>query len=224
MTMINHDRMTDTVLDLIRIDSHSKEEKDVAAYLVRALTDAGCDVRVDDAGEKVGANTGNVIARLPGTKQDAAPLLLSAHMDTVPPGKGVKPVREAGRIRTDGTTVLGGDDKSGLAIILEAIRVLGERSIPRGDIDVVFTICEEIGLLGAKHFDVAGVKSRQGIVLDSNDASLLYTITPRVQLQVQGLNLNNAVFGFFQGSPSHDFAIQREYYGRTIYMGAKYGL
>ena len=56
------------------------------------------------------------------------------------------------------------------------------------------------------------------------DASLLYTLTPRVQLQIQGLNLNNAVFGFFQGTPSHDYAIQREYYGRTIYMGAKYGL
>jgi TonB-dependent receptor len=56
------------------------------------------------------------------------------------------------------------------------------------------------------------------------DASLLYTLTPRVQLQIQGLNLNNAVFGFFQGAPGHDFSIQREYYGRTIYMGAKYGI
>jgi tripeptide aminopeptidase len=194
--MINRDRMTDTVLDLIRIDSHSKEEKDVAAYLRRALADAGCEVRVDDAGEKVGANTGNVIARLRGTNQAAAPLLLSAHMDTVPPGKGVKPVREAGRIRTDGTTVLGGDDKSGLAIILETIRVLGERSIPRGDIDVVFTICEEIGLLGAKHFDVASVKSRQGIVLDSNDASKLYTRAPSAdhfQFTVHGLEAHAGV-------------------------------
>jgi TonB-dependent receptor len=56
------------------------------------------------------------------------------------------------------------------------------------------------------------------------DASLLYTLTPRVQLQLQGLNLNNAVFGFFQGTPDHDYAIQREYYGRTVYLGAKYGL
>jgi TonB-dependent receptor len=56
------------------------------------------------------------------------------------------------------------------------------------------------------------------------DASLLFTVSPRVQLQLQGLNLNNAVFGFFQGTPDHDYAIQREYYGRTIYLGAKYGL
>jgi TonB-dependent receptor len=56
------------------------------------------------------------------------------------------------------------------------------------------------------------------------DASVLYTVTPRMQLQLQGLNLNNAVFGFFQGTPDHDYAIQREYYGRTLYLGAKVGL
>jgi hypothetical protein len=56
------------------------------------------------------------------------------------------------------------------------------------------------------------------------DASLLYDVAPRIQLQLQGLNLNNAVFGFFQGTPGHDYAIQREYYGRTLYLGAKYEL
>jgi tripeptide aminopeptidase len=194
--MINRERMTDTFLDLIRIDSHSKEEKDVAAYVARALAQAGCEVRVDGAGQKVGGNTGNVIARLAGSKPAAAPLLLSAHMDTVPPGKGVKPVREASRIRTDGTTILGGDDKSGLAIVLETIRVLKERSIAHGDIDVVFTICEEIGLLGAKHFDVASIRSRQGVVLDSNDASMLYTRAPssdHFQFIVHGLEAHAGV-------------------------------
>ncbi|HEY2064456.1 MAG TPA: TonB-dependent receptor, partial [Gemmatimonadaceae bacterium] len=56
------------------------------------------------------------------------------------------------------------------------------------------------------------------------DASVLFNVSPRVQLQLQGLNLNNAVFGFFQGTPDHDYAIQREYYGRTLYLGAKYGI
>jgi hypothetical protein len=55
------------------------------------------------------------------------------------------------------------------------------------------------------------------------DASLIYSLNSRTQLQIQGLNLNNAVFGFFNGTPSHDFSIQREYYERTIYMGLKYG-
>lgn len=194
--MINRERMTETVLDLLRIDSHSKEEKDVAAYLVRALADAGCEVRVDDSGEKTGANTGNVIARLPGTSGGIAPLLLSAHMDTVPPGKGVKPLRKASRIRSDGTTVLGGDDKSGLAIILETVRVLGERAMPRGDVEIAFTVCEEIGLLGAKHLDVTSIRSRRCIVLDSNDASMLYTRAPssdHFQFIVHGLEAHAGV-------------------------------
>jgi tripeptide aminopeptidase len=176
--MINRERMTGAMLDLLQIDSHSKEEKQVAAYLVRALGEIGCDVRVDDAGEKVGGDTGNVIARLPATAPDIAPLLLSAHMDTVPPGKGVKPIREPGRIRSDGTTVLGGDDKSGLAVILETLRVVKERGIPHGDLEIAFTICEEIGLLGAKHLDAAALSSRRGFVLDSTDASLLFTRSP----------------------------------------------
>lgn len=176
--MINRERMTATVLDLVRIDSHSKEEKDVAAYVRRALQEAGCEVRTDDAGEKVGGDTGNVIGRLPGSKAGAPPMLLSAHMDTVGPGKGVKPVREEKRIRSDGTTILGGDDKSGLAIILEAVRTLHDASVPHGDVDVVFTICEEIGLLGAKHFDAQSIRSRQGIVLDATDASMLFTRAP----------------------------------------------
>lgn len=176
--MIDAERMTETVLDLVRIDSLSREEKGVAAYLRRALEAAGCEVRVDDAGEKVGGDTGNVIGRLPGTKAGAPPLLLSAHMDTVTPGKGVKPVREADRIRTDGTTILGGDDKSGVAIVLEVIRTLRGSSLQYGDVDVVFSICEEIGLLGAKHFDAASIRSRRAIVLDSTDASKLFTRAP----------------------------------------------
>ena len=176
--MIDPERMTETVLQLVRIDSHSKEEKDVATYVARALREAGCEVRVDDAGTKVGGNTGNVIGRLAGTKPDAPPLLLSAHMDTVTPGKGVRPVRKDGRILTDGTTILGGDDKSGVAIILEVIRSLRGATFPHGDIDVVFSICEEIGLLGAKHFDVSSIRSQRAIVLDSTDASSLFTRAP----------------------------------------------
>ncbi len=188
--MINAERMTATVLDLVRIDSHSKEERGVADYVARALAQAGCEVRTDDAGEKVGGDSGNVIGRLAGTKEGAPPLLLSAHMDTVGPGKGVKPVRERDRIRTDGTTILGGDDKTGLAIILEALRTLRERAIPHGDVEVAFTICEEIGLLGAKHLDVGGLRAKTGIVLDATDGACLFTQAPssdRFTFTVHGL-------------------------------------
>ena len=67
--------------------------------------------------------------------------MMSAHMDTVVPGKGVKPIIEGDRIRTDGSTVLGGDDKSGCSVIIETIRCLQEQSIPHAPIDAVFSIC-----------------------------------------------------------------------------------
>jgi len=176
--MIHRDRMTNTVLDLVRLDSHSRQEKSVAEYLVRALTELGASVYVDDAGPAVRSDTGNVVARLEGTAPGAAPLLLSSHMDVVPPGLSVKPIREGDRIRSDGTTILGGDDKTGLAIILEVARTLVEQALPRPQIEIAFTICEEIGLLGAKHLDVGRLLAREAIVLDSASSAELVTRAP----------------------------------------------
>jgi tripeptide aminopeptidase len=90
----------------------------------------GAQVEIDNAGEAVGGNSGNVIARFPGTISNAQPIMMSAHMDTVVPGEGVKPIVDGDIIRTDGTTVLGGDDKSGCAVIIEVIRCLQEQNIP----------------------------------------------------------------------------------------------
>jgi len=176
--MIQRERMVESLLDLVKIDSQSKEELPVAQRLMSDLQAIGADVRIDDAGSKVGGNSGNVIARFAGTKPDAPPLLLSAHMDTVPPGRGVKPVRMSDRIKTDGTTVLGGDDKSGVAVILEVLRALKENAVPHGDIEVAFSICEEIGLLGAKNLDVAALRAREAIVLDATHASFCFTQAP----------------------------------------------
>lgn len=170
--------MTDTVLDLVRLDSHSKQEKPVADYLTRALRELGATVRVDTAGDAVQGNTGNVIARLEATAPDAPPLLLSSHMDVVPPGISVKPVREDARIRSDGTTILGGDDKTGLSIILEVLRTVAERQLPHGVIEVAFTVCEEMGLLGAKHLDFTGLESKEAIVLDAASSLELVTRAP----------------------------------------------
>lgn len=193
--MIERERMTALAVDLMRIDSESRHEKPLAARLLRELADIGAAPRIDDAGEFASSDVGNVIARLPGTK-DAPPLLLSAHMDTVPPGTRVKPIREANRIKSDGTTVLGGDDKSGLAVILEVLRVLKERDLPRGDVEIAFTICEEIGLLGAKHLDASSLRAKRGIVLDSPHASKLCTHAPaadRFTFAVHGLEAHAGV-------------------------------
>jgi len=162
--MIDRARLVTEFLDLVRIDSLSKREGRIAKRLRESLEALGVVVEEDDAGSKVGGDAGNLLARFPGTAPGAPALLLCAHMDTVVPGENVKPVVSGDVIRTDGTTILGGDDKSGLVAILETLRVLGEDRIAHGPIDVLFTICEEYGLLGAKHFDAGRLRARTGLV------------------------------------------------------------
>src|ERR687893_2087247 len=173
--MINEERIKNLLLELVQIDSVSREEREVAQRIKQYCEELGAEVFIDDAGEKVGGNSGNVIARFKGSIADAEPIMMSAHMDTVVPGEGVKPVVEGDIIRTDGTTVLGGDDKSGIAVIIESIRCLQEQSIPHAPIDAVFSICEEVGLIGAKNVDLSRIRAKYGIVFDSDDPGFLFT-------------------------------------------------
>lgn len=176
--MINETRLRDLLLALCSIDSESREEREVAQHLKGVMEAIGAQVEVDGAGEAVGGNTGNLICRFPATDPAAPPIFLAAHMDTVVPGKGVSPVLEGNIIRSNGKTVLGGDDKSGCAIIAEVCRVMTEQNLPHGGIEAVFTICEEVGLLGAKHLDITRLKSKYGLVLDSDDIGFLFTQAP----------------------------------------------
>ena len=187
---MSKDRVRDEFLELARISSVSKREGNVAKRLTAILEAMGASVQVDDAGDKVGSDTGNLVAHFPGTAPDVAPFLLCGHMDTVPPADHVRPVVDGDVIRTDGTSVLGGDDKSGIVAILEAVRLLRERRIAHGPIDVLFTICEELGLLGAKHFDVGRLRARTGLILDCDGVHELITRAPaanRMQFTVHGL-------------------------------------
>ncbi len=188
--MIEKERMTEHVMDIIRIDSLSKQEKEVALKLEADMTSLGAECYFDDAGEKVNGNVGNLIVRVPGSKKDAAPFLLSAHMDTVGPGEGISPRVEDGIMKSDGTTILGSDDKSGVSVITEVIRTLKEKEIPHGDIEIAFTICEEIGLLGAKNIEISKFSARRGIVLDSSTPSRLVLKCPsadKLEFRVHGL-------------------------------------
>jgi tripeptide aminopeptidase len=188
--LINQDRLKNLLIQLIKIDSLSRKERNVALRLQREMETLGAEVWIDDAGEKVGGDTGNLIAHFRGTALGAPPLLLSAHMDTVVPGEGIVPVLDGDILRTDGRTVLGGDDKSGVAIICEVLRVVRENQIPCSDIDVVFTICEEAGLIGAKCLDVSRLRARTGLVLDSDSVGFLFTKAPaanRIEFRVRGL-------------------------------------
>jgi tripeptide aminopeptidase len=175
--VIQAPRLQRLFLELVQIDSLSRREGRIAERLAREMRELGADVVFDDAAKAVGGEVGNLIAHVPGSV-DAPALLLCAHMDTVEPGTGVKPVVEDDVIRSDGTTVLGGDDKSGVAIVCETVRAAREAKLRHPPIDVVFTICEEVGLLGAKHLDVARLRARRGLVFDSDAVGCAFTRAP----------------------------------------------
>ncbi|MCA1593115.1 MAG: M20/M25/M40 family metallo-hydrolase [Acidobacteria bacterium] len=194
--MINQERIKNLLLELVQIDSISRKERDVAERIKQLCEEMGATVEIDDAGSKVGGNSGNVIARFRGTIPDAEPIMMSAHMDTVVPGEGVKPVVVGDIIRTDGTTVLGGDDKSGVSVIIETICCLQEQNIPHTDIEAVFSICEEVGLLGAKHVDVSRLRAKYGLVFDSDDPGFLFTKGPSAnhfEFKIYGLESHAGV-------------------------------
>ena len=163
--MDDRQNITARFLRYVEIDSESLSEGAMASILAKELADLGLEVEIDGTAPLTGSQTGNIIARLRGS--EGVPLMFSAHMDTVKPGKGIRPRIEDGVVKSDGTTVLGADDKSGIAAILEALKLVKENKIPHGTIEVVFSVCEEIGLRGAKHVDIGGLQARMAFVLDS---------------------------------------------------------
>lgn len=152
--MISRDRLVKSFCELARIDSPSGEEEAIAQHLVARLEALSLKVSRD--------SYGNVIA----TDGREKPFLLSAHMDTVEPGRGVKPRVQGERIVSDGTTILGGDCKAGLAAILEALQSMTEDGTPRVGVEVAFTRKEETGLAGARNLDFSRITAREAIVLD----------------------------------------------------------
>lgn len=165
--MINEKRLIESFMELVRMDSISREERNIADFLIEKLENLGLEVIVDQAGEKVGANSGNIIAKLKGNTKVATPIMFAAHMDTVVPGKNINPLREGEKIISTGETILGADDKAGIAAILEALHLIRENNILYGDIEILFTICEELGLCGAKNLDVSQLKAQIGFILDA---------------------------------------------------------
>lgn len=163
--MIDRERLINTFLELVRIDSLTKQERKMADHLLKTLKDMGLEPYEDDTGSKIGGNAGNVICRVPGIPGKPV-LLLMAHMDTVTPGIGKTPIVEGDLIRSDGTTVLGGDDAAGIAVILETVRSLKEDGTPHGDLYLVFTVAEEGGLFGAQNLDINKIPADFAFIMD----------------------------------------------------------
>lgn len=162
-------RLIEEFFELVKIDSETKHEQIIAPILKGKLEELGFSVIQDDSSERTGHGAGNLIATLKGTKADVDAIYFTTHMDTVVPGKGIQPVlKEDGYIYSDGTTILGADDKAGIAALFEAIRRLKEQTISHGDIQVVITAGEESGLVGAKEMDPALLTAKYGYAIDSD--------------------------------------------------------
>jgi tripeptide aminopeptidase len=186
--MINKERLAETFRFLVEIDSVSKEEGEICLKIQKIVESMGAETFVDHAAAKTGSDTGNLIAKIPGNTY-ALPLLLNAHMDTVEPGRGIHPVFKNGVFTSDGSTILGADCKSSIAIILEVMRVLQEYNLPHGPLEIVFTVCEEIGLLGAKNLDFSLLSSTFGYALDATDINGVVTRAPsanKLEFKVYG--------------------------------------
>lgn len=170
--LVNESRLVEQFMDLVRVDSETKHEEAISIVLKQLFIGQGLTVTEDEAKSKTGHGANNLFFTLEGTRgiNRAVPaIFFTSHMDTVTPGNGIKPQLDSdGYIRSDGTTILGSDDKAGLAVMLEAIKVMKEQGIEHGRVQFVITVGEESGLLGARAVDASKIEAKLGFALDSN--------------------------------------------------------
>jgi tripeptide aminopeptidase len=186
--MINEIRLAETFRRLAETSSPSRQEGRLARDLRARLDAMGAETWVDGSAAATGSDTGNLIARLEGGAAVPA-LVLCAHMDTVGPAERICVRFADGVFASDGTTILGADDKSSIAVLLEALEVLRERRIAHGPLEIVLTTCEEIGLSGAKNLDFSRVTGSFGYALDASDTEGIITRAPssnRFEIRVVG--------------------------------------
>lgn len=175
--MVNRQRIINEFFKQAGIDSPSYKEAEIAAYLEKRFVQLGAEVEFDQTGPKIGSDSGNLIARIPGSKT-GSPFLISLHMDTVTPAENVEPVLNNGIFTSAGETILGSDDKAGIVEAIEAIEVLRENKIPHVPLEIVVTVCEEQGLLGAKQLDFSQLSAKHGVALDTTGVDIVINRAP----------------------------------------------
>ncbi len=158
---VDRKRLLDTFLELVSIDSPTGHEEAIGRELFSRFTELGCSVSQD--------RVGNLVAVLEGDRPDT--ILISTHMDTAGTDVGIKPIIDDGVIRTDGSTILGADDKSGIAGCIELLTLLREEpDVSFPTIEFVISIGEESGLVGSRQLDVSQLNATHGYVFDTAGA------------------------------------------------------
>ncbi len=188
---MNKQRLIETFITLCEIDSPSRHEKLLANYLRSTFQTLGAtSITEDNSGETTGSDCGNLIIRFEGNTPNKKPIFFSCHMDTVEPGRGIRVELKDDIFTSRGDTILGSDDKSGITAIIELIHMLKESNADYGPIELIFTTCEEIGLLGVKNLDPGLIQASYGYALDSTGIDTIITGAPaanRIKIKVHGV-------------------------------------
>ncbi|MCS7054507.1 MAG: M20/M25/M40 family metallo-hydrolase [Ignavibacterium sp.] len=159
---MNPSRLIEIFLQVIRINALSQQEKPLADFIYSFLYDLGYNVRIDDSLKYTNSNTGNVICVV----GSGGEFVMTAHMDTARPTENVNPILKEDRITSSGDTVLGVDNREGVAVLLYTLEKIAKEKIPVKDFTVAFTTCEETTLLGSKYLELNG-NIKKGFVFDS---------------------------------------------------------
>lgn len=198
--MVQQQRLVQHFIQLVQIDSETKYERAICDTLKQQFSALGLEVIEDDTTAITGHGAGNLIVTWAATEdcKSAKRLLFTSHMDTVTPGKGIKPqVHEDGLITSDGTTILGSDDKAGLAALFEAIRIIQEGNESHGQIQFIITVGEESGLNGSRAMDRNALQADYGFALDSNgEVGAIAVAAPaqaKIQMEIQGKSAHAGV-------------------------------
>lgn len=190
---MNTQRLVDRFIKYVKCSSESGNERNFCLMMEQELTSLGLEVKRDEVGDKAGSNGWNILARLDG---EGEPLILSCHLDTVIPGKNISPVIRDGVVYSDGSTILGADDKSGIAAAMEALQSIIEDGTPHRPVEIMFSVCEETGLKGAKYADYSFFRGKEALVLDTSDVGSIINRSPafvRMYFTISGKAAHAAV-------------------------------
>ncbi len=171
--MINKKRLINTFKTLVQIDSHSLKEEQIIKYLQKELKKLGIKSSLTSKPDK--GEAGNLIANIPGK---GPVVMLNAHVDTVGHSRRIKPVEKKGYLVSGSNTILGADNKAGVAAILEILKTLKEKKLPHPALQIVFTVAEEIGLVGARVLPKSKLKAKFGLALDGGDINEIVNKAP----------------------------------------------
>ncbi len=187
---VNRERLAAVFTELCEIESPSRREGRISQRLQAIFQDLGAaEIFEDDSASRTGSECGNLIIRFNGALE-LEPIFFSCHMDTVEPAQGVRVKRIGDLFTSAGDTILGSDDKSGIAACIEAMRLMQEQKKPHRPVEFVITTCEEIGLVGAKALDPQLVNAKEGYALDSSGFAKVITHAPatnRLTITVNGV-------------------------------------